>query len=74
MNLSSVLLIVKEADQKEFLENLKKIEGCSAELVEKEKIIAVIESDTLENELGIYKAIEALPKLVSINMVFLSRP
>ncbi|WP_276882837.1 chaperone NapD [Campylobacter cuniculorum] len=70
MNISSILLIVKQEDQEEFLKNLKKIKGCSIELIEKEKIIAVIESDTLENELSIYKSIEALPKLISINMVF----
>lgn len=70
MNLSSVLLIVKEEDQPEFLKNLEKIEGCSVELREKDKIIAVIESDCLENELAIYKAVEVLPKLISMNMVF----
>ncbi len=70
MNISSVLLIVKQEEQENFFKKLEKIQGCSVELVEKEKIIVVIESDALEKELKIYKSIEALPGLISINMVF----
>ncbi|QBL11350.1 chaperone NapD [Campylobacter helveticus] len=70
MNLSSVLIVAKE-DKIDFLaEAIAQIELCSVELREKDKLIVVIESDDLDSELKAYKKLEALPNLISINMVF----
>ncbi|MBZ7935794.1 chaperone NapD [Campylobacter sp. B0100352/1] len=69
-NLSSVLITAKE----EYINDLKKaiseIPFCSVELCENEKIIVVIESEKLEDELNSYKMLEQLPNIISINMVF----
>ncbi|EAH8570197.1 oxidoreductase [Campylobacter jejuni] len=69
-NLSSVLILAKE----EYINDLKKaiseIPFCSVELCENEKIIVVIESENLEDELNSYKMLEKLPNIISINMVF----
>ncbi|EDS88644.1 hypothetical protein EHI_052300 [Entamoeba histolytica HM-1:IMSS] len=68
--MSDVLILAKE----EYINDLKKaiseIPFCSVELCENEKIIVVIESENLEDELNSYKMLEKLPNIISINMVF----
>ncbi|ARE80541.1 periplasmic nitrate reductase assembly protein [Campylobacter helveticus] len=70
MNLSSVLIVAKEDKIDSLAEAIAQIELCSVELREKDKLIVVIESDDLDSELKAYKKLEALPNLISINMVF----
>ncbi|TKX29936.1 chaperone NapD [Campylobacter estrildidarum] len=70
MNLSSVLIMVKKEEISNLKEKISKIPFCSVELCEGEKIIVVIESESLEEELKSYKMLEQLPNIVSINMVF----
>ncbi|MCX2682990.1 chaperone NapD [Campylobacter sp. MIT 21-1685] len=70
MNVSSVLIVAKEQYVEELLLRINAIENCSVEASEKERIIVVIESDNLENELVAYKKLENLPNIISINMVF----
>ena len=70
MNLSSVLIVAKEDKIDSLAETIAQIELCSVELKEKDKLVVVIESDDLDSELKAYKKLEALPNLISINMVF----
>ncbi|MCR2124810.1 chaperone NapD [Campylobacter upsaliensis] len=70
MNLSSVLIVAKEETIDTLAEGIAKIELCSVELREKDKLIVVIESEDLDSELKAYKKLEALPNLISINMIF----
>ncbi|MBK2000647.1 chaperone NapD [Campylobacter sp. RM10532] len=69
-NLSSVLIMAKEEYVDDLKKAIAKIPFCTVELCEKEKIIVVIESEKLEDELNSYKMLEQLPNIVSINMVF----
>ncbi|MFQ6342130.1 chaperone NapD [Campylobacter sp. VTCC 70190] len=69
-NLSSVLILSKEEYIDELKNVISKIPFCSVELCENEKIIVVIESENLEDELNSYKMLEKLPHIISINMVF----
>lgn len=69
-NLSSVLILSKEEYVDELKNAISKIPFCSVELCENEKIIVVIESENLEDELNSYKMLEKLPHIISINMVF----
>ncbi|QOR00671.1 chaperone NapD [Campylobacter sp. 2014D-0216] len=70
MNLSSVLILSKEEKISKLKEQIQNIPCCSVELIEEEKIIVVIESENLEDELKAYKQLEQLDGVVSINMVF----
>lgn len=70
MNMSSVLIIAKEAHHKALREDIAKIEHCSIELVEGEKLIVLIESENLNDELKAYKALEALKNTSAVSMVF----
>ncbi len=70
MNLSSVLIMAKIEHIDELKEMISKIDFCSVELCENEKIVVVIESENLEDELKSYKSLENLPHIISINMVF----
>ncbi|BEJ71458.1 oxidoreductase [Campylobacter coli] len=70
MNLSSVLIVAKIQHIDELKKEILKIPSCSIELCENEKIIVVIESESLEKELESYKMLEKLPHIISINMVF----
>ena len=70
MNISSVLIIAKETHHKALREDIAKIEHCSVELVEGEKLIVLIESENLNDELKAYKALEALKNTSAVSMVF----
>lgn len=70
MNISSVLIIAKEAHHSTLREAINKIEHCSIELVEGEKLIVVIESENLNDELKAFKALEALKNTSAVSMVF----
>ncbi|TKX33204.1 chaperone NapD [Campylobacter aviculae] len=70
MNLSSVLIMAKKEEISHLKEEISKIPFCSVELCENEKIVVVIESQNLEEELNSYKMLEQLPNIISINMVF----
>lgn len=70
MNLSSVLIVAKEEKHDEICKKIEKIEHCSVELKEQDKIIVVIESKDLDSELKAYKELEKLENIISINMVF----
>ena len=69
-NLSSILIVAKKDCVEELKKAISKIPFCSVELCENEKIIVVIESKNLEEELNSYKILEKLPNIISINMVF----
>lgn len=70
MNLSSVLIVAKMEHMDDLKQAISKIPLCSIELCEKGKIIVIIESENLEDELKAYKSLEKLPNIISINMVF----
>ena len=70
MNISSVLIIAKEQHHEALREEIAKIEHCSIELVEGEKIIVLIESENLDEELKAYKKLEKLKKASAVSMVF----
>lgn len=70
MNLSSVLIVAKKENIKKLSEQINEIPLCSVELCENDKIIVVIESDNLDDELKAYKKLELLPDAISVNMVF----
>ncbi|NDJ27891.1 oxidoreductase [Campylobacter sp. MIT 12-8780] len=70
MNISSVLIIAKKEHQDKLLKEIKLIKDCSVELNENDKIIVIIESECLDDELKAYKSLEALKNIISINMVF----
>ena len=70
MHISSILITAKTIHHQELIKNISNIKYCSVELVEDEKIIAIIESDTLDNELNAYKELEKLKNIISINMIF----
>lgn len=70
MNISSVLIVAKTAHHEALCEAINKIKHCSVELVEEEKIIVVIESENLNDELAAYKALEALKNTSAVSMVF----
>lgn len=70
MNLSSVLILTKEEKLEKLKEQIQKIPCCSVELAQDEKVIVVIESENLDDELKAYKQLEQLDGVVSINMVF----
>ncbi|MCW1360338.1 chaperone NapD [Campylobacter sp. US33a] len=70
MNLSSVLLRIKQEHQSEILQSIQKIKYCSVEICDQDKIIVVIESESLDDELKAYRQLEQLPKIISINMIF----
>lgn len=69
-NLSSVLILAKEQYIDDLKKAISKIPFCSIELCENEKIIVIIESENLEDELNSYKMLEKLPYIISINMIF----
>ena len=69
-NLSSVLILTKEEHIDELKKAISVVPFCSVELCENEKIIVVIESENLEDELNSYKMLEKLPNVISINMIF----
>ncbi|AXP08659.1 chaperone NapD [Campylobacter hepaticus] len=69
-NLSSVLILTKEEYINDLKKAISKIPLCSVELCENGKMIVVIESENLEDELNSYKMLETLPHIISINMVF----
>ncbi|MBX1886426.1 chaperone NapD [Campylobacter peloridis] len=70
MNLSSVLILTTEEKIEKLKEQIQKVPYCTIELVQDEKIIVVIESKNLDDELKAYKQLEQLDGVVSINMVF----
>ena len=70
MNISSVLINTQKEKQEQVANEIKKIKDCSVELVEDGKIIALIESENLDDELKAYKTLEKLKDIISINMVF----
>ncbi|KGI57034.1 chaperone NapD [Campylobacter sp. MIT 97-5078] len=70
MNISSVLIIAKKEHQDKLLKEIKQIKDCSVELNENDKIIVIIESMCLDDELKAYKSLESLKNIISINMVF----
>lgn len=70
MNMSSVLIIAKEIHHQALREAIAKIEHCSIELVEGEKLIVLIESENLNDELAAYKKLEALKNTNAVSMVF----
>ena len=70
MNMSSVLIIAKENHHKTLCDAIAKIEHCSVELIEGEKLIVLIESENLDDELKAYKALEALKHTSAVSMVF----
>lgn len=70
MNISSVLIIAKPDKHEDLLKEIAAIEHCSVELVEGEKIIALIESENLDDELKAYKALEKLRGASAVSMVF----
>lgn len=70
MNISSVLINAKKDKQERLLKEINSIKNCSVELVEDEKIIVIIESENLDEELSSYKKLEKLEHIISINMVF----
>lgn len=70
MNISSVLINTQKEKQEQLANEIKNIKDCSVELVEDGKIIALIESENLDDELKAYKTLEKLKDIISINMVF----
>jgi len=70
MNLSSVLITTKEEFVPSLLEDISHIEYCSVELSENGKIIVVIESEDLDQELRAYRKLEQLANIIDINMIF----
>ena len=70
MNISSVLIIAKECEHENLRAQIAKIEHCSVELVEGEKMIVLIESENLDEELRAYKQLEKLKKASAVSMVF----
>ena len=70
MNMSSVLIIAKETHHKVLRDEIAKIEHCSVELVEGEKLIVLIESENLDDELKAYKALETLKNTSAVSMIF----
>lgn len=70
MNLSSVLILTKEEKLEKLKKQIQQTPCCSVELAQDEKIIIVIESENLDDELKAYKQLEQLDGVVSINMVF----
>lgn len=70
MNISSILIIAKEAHHEALREAINKIEHCSVELVEGEKLIVVIESENLNDELKAFKKLESLKNTSAVSMVF----
>lgn len=70
MNLSSVLILTKEENQEKLIQDINQVSNCSVEMSENGKIIVVIESENLEDELSSYKKLEKLSNIISISMVF----
>lgn len=70
MNLSSVLIVAKQEYQEELCKQINATSKCSVELCEGDKMIVIIESETLEEELNAFKNLEKLSNVISINMVF----
>lgn len=70
MNLSSVLIVSEKEKIEQIKEKIKKVPFCSVELVQDDKIVVIIESKNLEDELSAYKNLEKLDGIISINMVF----
>ncbi len=70
MNISSVLIVAKKEHQEILLQDIAKVQCCSVELVEDEKIIVLIESENLNDELKAYKTLENLKNVGAISMVF----
>lgn len=70
MNLSSVLIVSKKEKIEQIKEKIEKVPFCSVELVQDDKIIVIIESENLEDELSAYKNLEKLDDIISINMIF----
>ncbi|MBK1971405.1 chaperone NapD [Campylobacter sp. TTU-622] len=70
MNLSSVLILTKEENQEKLIQDINQVPNCSVEMSENGKIIVVIESENLEDELNSYKKLEKLSNIISISMVF----
>lgn len=69
-NLSSVLIVAKKEYMSELELKIAKIPCCSVELCEEDKMVVVIESANLDEELKAFKELESLPHIISANMVF----
>lgn len=70
MNMSSVLIIAKVQKHKALFDEIAKIKNCSVELVEGEKIIVLIESENLDDEVAAYSRLEKLKGASAVSMVF----
>lgn len=71
MNISSVIIRIKNDEKlKSTLQILNDFKGVEIVTHEKSKIIATIQSDKIDNQIAIFRAIEALENVEDVSMVF----
>jgi len=70
MNISSVIVLSKEKDNRDLIQALKSIEGCDVPLSEGQKLIVSIEAENIDAETGIFRKIENTPGVLSAHLVY----
>lgn len=71
MNISSVIIRIKNDEKlKSTLQILNDFKGVEIVAHEKSKIVATIQSDKIDNQIAIFRAIEALENVEDVSMVF----
>lgn len=71
MNISSVIIRIKNDEKlKSTLQILNDFKGVEIVAHEKSKIVTTIQSDKIDNQIAIFRAIEALENVEDVSMVF----
>ncbi|TWO29854.1 chaperone NapD [Campylobacter hyointestinalis] len=71
MNISSVVINVADLNSISKIANLvSDIDGCEVVAQNENKIVALIESQSFDDEIKSYKSIERLPGIATVSMIY----
>ncbi|ANE34001.1 chaperone NapD [Campylobacter hyointestinalis] len=71
MNISSVVINVADLNLMSEIANLvSDIDGCEVVAQNENKIVALIESQSFDDEIKTYKSIERLPGIATVSMIY----
>ncbi|CUU68664.1 NapD protein [Campylobacter hyointestinalis] len=71
MNISSVVINVADLNLMSEIANLvSDIDGCEVVAQNENKIVALIESQSFDDEIKSYKSIERLPGIATVSMIY----
>lgn len=71
MNISSVVITLKDEKlQDEFIKEIKEFKECEVSVVEKTKVVLLLETREFDDQIKIFKAIERLKEVESLAMAY----